>query len=69
MAVVLEPAQPVVTEAHDPATALALYSLGLPAGPEPVGFVPLPSPVVEGIVALSALITAVVWMVRLTGRG
>jgi hypothetical protein len=69
MAVALEPAQPVAAEAHDPATALALYSLGLPAGPEPVGFVPLPSAVVEGIVALSALITTVVWMVRLVGRG
>jgi len=69
MAVTIEPAQPAAVETHDPGTALALYSLGLPAGSEPVGFVPLPSRVVEGIVAVSALITVAVWMIRLTGRG
>ena len=69
MAVVIESAQPQAAEAHDPGTALALSSLGLPTGPEPVGFVPLPSRVAEGIVAVSALITIAVWMIRLTGRG
>jgi hypothetical protein len=69
MAVVIETAQTVVAEAHDPATALALASLGLPTGLEQPGFVPLPARVVEGIVAISALLTGVVWMVRLTGRG
>jgi hypothetical protein len=69
MAAVIEPAERIAAEAHDPALAAALYSLGLPANPEPAGFVPLPSRVVEGIVAISALITGVVWMVRLTGRG
>jgi hypothetical protein len=66
---VIHPTERIAAEAHDPALAVALYSLGLPTGPEPAGFVPLPSRVIEGIVAVSALITGVVWMVRLTGRG
>ncbi|HTD34788.1 MAG TPA: hypothetical protein VK665_14060 [Candidatus Elarobacter sp.] len=69
MAAVIEPAERIAAEAHDPALAVALYSLGLPANAEPAGFVPLPSRVVEGIVAVSALITGAVWMIRLTGRG
>jgi hypothetical protein len=69
MAIVIEPADRIAAEAHDPALTVALRSLGLPTGPQPAGFVPLPSRVVEGIVAVSALITGVVWMIRLSGRG
>ena len=50
---------------YDPATALALDSLGL----LPLeGYTPLPARVVQGILALSGLITGIVWLVRLQGR-
>ena len=67
MAVVIE--LPTTQAAgYDPGTALALDSLGLPADHyDP--FTPLPARVVQGIVAISGLITGLVWLVRLTGRG
>lgn len=52
--------------AYDAATALALDSLGIPSA-EP--FNPLPAQVMQGIVALSGLITGLVWLLRLQGRG
>lgn len=52
--------------AYDAATAVALDSLGIPSA-EP--FTPLPAQVMQGIVALSGLITGIVWLVRLQGRG
>jgi hypothetical protein len=71
MAVVIEP---TVTEpaaspssnwlAHDAATALALDSLGLPYG-DFEGYTPLPARLMQGIVALSGLITGIVWLMRL----
>jgi hypothetical protein len=70
MAVVLEsaPAPAATTYAADTATALALDSLGLGA-PGFEGYTPLPARVVQGIVALSGLITGLVWLLRLQGRG
>jgi hypothetical protein len=69
MAVVIEPtASQPSPFAYDAATALALDSLGLPSAP-PQGFVPLPDRLVHGIVTLSGLITGIVWLVRLQGRG
>ena len=67
MATVLE--SPTATPAgYDLGTALALDSLGLCA--EPVApFTPLPARVVQGIVVLSGLVTGIVWLARLTGRG
>jgi hypothetical protein len=69
MAVVIEaPAVHAAPAGHDLGTALALDSLGLPADHyDP--FTPLPSRVVQGILALSGLITGIVWLARLTGRG
>ena len=67
MAAVIEPA-PSNAAGTDVATALALDSLGLPVH-DYDAFTPLPGRLVQGIVALSGLITGIVWLVRLTGRG
>jgi hypothetical protein len=68
MAVVIETAASPSSAwaADDPGTALALDSLGIrPAE----AFTPLPAQLVQGIVALSGLITGLVWLLRLQGRG
>jgi hypothetical protein len=69
MAVVIESASPSSSwVGHDAATALALASLGIPSA-QVEGYTPLPDRLVHGIVALSGLITGIVWLVRLQGRG
>ena len=69
MAAVIEPAPSTTSPlAYDPGTALALDSLGIPYDAYVPAFSPLPSRVVQGIVALSGLITGIVWLARLTGR-
>jgi hypothetical protein len=69
MATVLEaPAPESAPVGHDVATAIALDSLGLGSSPYALAFTPLPRYVVQGVIALSGLITGVVWLARLTGR-
>ena len=63
MAVIIESGAP------DASTAAAIASLGLPS-PEgiPDGVTALPARVVQGIIGLSGLITAIVWLVSLRAR-
>ena len=70
MATVLEaPITETAPVGHDVATAIALDSLGLGSSPYALAFTPLPSYVVHGVIAVSGLITGIVWLARLTGRG